>query len=218
MKHRSIYGLALIAGSLGMVVTMLFHPTGRDLLGQPDEAARRFEMITVLTHSLALASTPILVFGFLGLTRRLSDHALAWAAFVVYSFGAVAVLCAATLNGLVAPTLTRDILTDDGASRETLHLILDYNLLLNQAFAKVFVTASSFALTFWSILILRAGRFAKVVGLLGLVVGVVSLAALFSGHLRLNLHGFGLLIFAQAIWTFLLGVLMIRTTAFSKEE
>ncbi len=217
MKHRSIYGLALIAGSLGMVATMIFHPTGRDLLGQPDEVARRFEMITVLTHSLALASTPVVTFGLLGLTRRLSDHALAWAAFVVYSFGAVAVLCAATLNGLVAPTLTRDILTSEGPSQEMLHLVLDYNLLLNQAFAKVFVVASSFAVVFWSILILRAGTFAKIVGLLGLVIGLVSLAAFFSGHLRLNVHGFGILVFAQAIWNSLLGVLMIKTTAFSKD-
>ena len=71
MKHSSIYGAALIVGAVGMVVTMIFHPTGHDLLSQAEQIARRNELITVITHSLALASIPILIFGFSGLSRRL---------------------------------------------------------------------------------------------------------------------------------------------------
>jgi hypothetical protein len=71
MKHSSLYGVALIVGSVGGVVTMLFHPTGHDLLAQADQIARRNEAITVATHSLALVSIPVLLFGFSGLTSRL---------------------------------------------------------------------------------------------------------------------------------------------------
>jgi hypothetical protein len=71
MKHSSIYGIALLAGSLGAVITIFFHPVGADLLGQPDEIARRNEMITIATHSVALFSSPLLFLGFLGFSRRL---------------------------------------------------------------------------------------------------------------------------------------------------
>jgi len=212
MKYSSIYGAALIVGSVGMVVTMVFHPTGHDLLAQADQVARRNEMITVATHSLALVSLPISLFGFLGLSRRLgSDSPLVSAALIAYAFGGVAVMCAAVINGLVAPILTRQMLTADESTRQVLGTVLMNNGLLNQAFAKVFIVASSFAVIFWSVCILKGGRFAQSIGIIGCVVGLVSLAGLFSGHLRLDVHGFGLLIFGQSVWSILVGVLLIRS-------
>ena len=212
MKHSSIYGAALIAGSVGMVVTMMFHPTGHDLLAQPDDIARRNEMITVATHSLALVSIPILLLGFQGLSRRLGgDSPLVAAALIAYAFGAVAAMCAAIINGMVAPVLTRQMLTADESARQLLHTILTSNGLLNQAFTKVFVVASSFAMISWSACILKGGRLAKSIGVIGCVVGFAGLVGLLSGHLRLNVHGFGLLIFGQSVWTILVGVLLARS-------
>jgi len=72
---------------------------------------------------------------------------------IAYAFGAVAVMCAAVINGLVAPILTRQILTADESTRQVLDTVLMNNGLLNQAFAKVFVVASSFAVIFWSVCI-----------------------------------------------------------------
>ena len=104
MKHSSIYGIALIVGAVGGVVTMIFHPTSHDLIGPVDQIARRNEIITVATHGLALVSIPISLFGFLGLSRRLGlDRPLVSAALVFYSFAAVAAMCAAVASGLIAP-------------------------------------------------------------------------------------------------------------------
>ena len=214
MKHSAIYGIALIVGSVGGVVTMIFHPTGHDLLAPVDQIARRNEMLAVAVHSLALASLPVTLFGFVGLSRRLGlDHAPVLAALIVYAFGAVAVVCAAVASGLIAPILTRQILTADESTRQPLSMIFMYNGLLNQGFAKVFVTASSVAVIFWSVSILKIGGFARIVGLIGCVVGLVSLAAFFSGHLHLNVHGFGLFIFGQSAWAILLGVLLCRSNS-----
>ncbi len=108
MKHSHVYAVALLLGSLGAVVTMIFHPTGQDLLGQPDEIARRNEIITAAMHSLALFSLPLLFFGFLGLSRRLGfNHPLVSAAMVSYGFALLGGTCAAVINGLVAPVITR---------------------------------------------------------------------------------------------------------------
>lgn len=211
MKHSSIYGIALIVGAVGSVVTMIFHPTSHDLLAPVDQSARRNEIIAVATHTLALVSIPISLFGFLGLSRRLGlDRALVSAALLAYSFGTVAAMCAAVASGLIAPIITRRMLTVDESMRQPLRLLLWYDSLLNQGFAKVFFIALSFALIFWSVSILRISRFAQAVGIIGCVVALVSLAAFFSGHVRLDVHGFGLFVIAQSAWIILLGVFLCR--------
>jgi hypothetical protein len=200
MKHSSIYGAALIVGSLGAVITMTFHPTGHDLLGQTDEIARRNEMITVAMHSLALFSSPLLLFGFFGFSRRLGlDSPLVSAALIAYLVCVFGGITAAIINGLVAPSITRQILTADKNAEQVLRLILMNNTLLNQAFTKVYIVASSLAIILWSLRIIRNSGFAQIVAVLGCLIGSVTLLGLFSGHLRLNVHGFGLLIFGQTV-------------------
>ena len=211
MKHSSIYGIALIVGAVGGVVTMMFHPTSRDLVGPIDQIARRNEIITVATHALALISIPISFFGFLGLSRLLSlDRLLVSAALVFYSFAAVAAMCAAVASGLIAPVITRQMMIGDESTRQSLRLFLWYDSLLNQGFAKVFFVALSLAIIFWSISILRISRFAQTIGIIGCVVALVSLVGFFSGHVRLDVHGFGLFILAQSTWVILLGVFLFR--------
>lgn len=211
MKQESrAAGFALILGALMGIATMMLHPTGHDLL-TPGSRGERMGELAVLVHAVALAGVPISVFGFLGLTRRL--EAGGWipiAAFVVYAFGSVAVLCAAVASGLIAPRLIRDLSAEEPSMRESLHLLLRYTGLFNQAFARVFVVASSVAVILWSAALTRSAVFARGLAVLGHVVGVVSLAAFFSGHLRLDVHGFGLFVLAQAAWTITVGSQMVR--------
>ena len=211
MKHSSIYGVALIAGSLGGIVTMIFHPAGHDLLAQADQIARRNETITVATHALALASIPALLFGFSGLSWRLGwGRPPAAAAFIAYAFGAAAAMCAAVINGLAGPVLTRQILSADEPARQVLNAVFLNNTMLNQAFSKVFAAASSTGIALWSVSILKGGRFWRSVGIIGCVVGAVGLVGLLTGHLRMNVHGFGLLVFAESVWTIMVGLFLCR--------
>jgi hypothetical protein len=211
MKHSTIYGIALIAGSLGGVVTMIFHPTGADLIGQAEHIARHNEMMTVAAHSLALVSIPLSFFGYVGLSHLLRwDRAATIAALVAYGFASVAAMCAAVVSGFVAPVLTRQMPAADESARQILQTVFHYNGYLNQGFAKVFVVASSVAVILWSFSLLKSGRFARIIGVVGCVVGLISLAAFFGGHLRLNVHGFGLFMFAQSAWAILVGALLCR--------
>lgn len=212
MKHSSIYGIALLAGSLGAVITIFFHPVGADLLGQPDEIARRNEMITIATHSVALFSSPLLFLGFLGFSRRLGlDHPLVSAAIVSYGFALIAAMSAVIINGLVAPVITRQLITADTNTREVLRLIFMNNTLLNQAFDKVFIVACSFAIIFWSVRIIKKDVFAKIIAVLGCLLGLVSLLGIFSGQIRMNVHSFGLLVFGQIAWTILVAIYLLRS-------
>jgi hypothetical protein len=211
MRRSTVYGAALIAGALGMSVTLVFHPTAHDLLAPEGPAAAGGRALAAATHALALFSTPVLFFGFLGLSRGLgAERPVVSAALVAYGFAAAAVIPAAVASGLVAPALTAQMLNADGPTREALHRVFSYNGLLNQGFAKVYVVASSCAVVCWSAALFRGGRLARAAAVVGAAVGPLSLLAFFAGRLRLDVHGFGLFVFAQSAWVVLAGVLMLK--------
>ncbi|MGH9365029.1 MAG: hypothetical protein ACRD1B_07175 [Thermoanaerobaculia bacterium] len=60
MRPTLTAGIALVAGALAGVVTMSFHPTGRDLL-QSGEQAAQAAWRNAAVHWLALASLPLRV-------------------------------------------------------------------------------------------------------------------------------------------------------------
>lgn len=211
MKHTKIYGIALIIGTLGGVITMIFHPTGHDLLNQPDEIARRNELIATAVHILAIISLPITFFGLLGFCRRLGlENPLTSLGLIVYGFGSVAIMSAATLSGLVGPVLTRKILESDEATKKILYAILKSNYELNQGFDKIFVVAVGVAIIAWSILLLKKSKFMQITAIVGFLVGAFALIGTFSGYLKMDIHGFGAFIFAQSVWLILAAVFMIR--------
>jgi hypothetical protein len=81
---------------------------------------------------------------------------------------------------------------------------------LNQAFASVYVVGSCVAIVLWSIAILKTRQLAAGLGIYGIVLGFAIVAALFSGMLALDVHGFGLVTFTQSIWFIVAGVLLLR--------
>jgi len=129
---------------------------------------------------------------------------------VAFGFGGVAVMTAAVASGFVATGLTRQILADEGGSRDVYHALLAYTGLVNQGFAKVNVVSWAVAILLWSAAIWRSRRMERAAGIVGAVVGGGILIAFFSGHLRLNVHGFGIVTFAQSGWLIWIGILLCR--------
>ena len=200
-------GIALIAASLAGILTMSLHPTVRDL-SAPDKLAP-MALLLVAVHALAVASMPVLFLGALALSRRLeSPDRLALTALVVYGFALAAVLVAAVVDGLVVPSLAREIMTAPPPATEEWR-IAHYNGLLNQSFARVFLVASSTSIVLWSVSILRSRTLAPSVAIYGLLVGPAVIAAVVSG-LRLDPHGAGSLILAQSLWFIVVGTLLWR--------
>jgi hypothetical protein len=189
--------IALIAGSAGMIITMIFHPGGKIAPEQLDQVIR----LNIAVHSLALASIPVLFLGAWGMSRRLDGgDRLAWAGLVLFALASIAVMNAGTLNGLVAPKLMRQIVAATPEMRGTWQMMLNYNFQINQAFARMYAVGSSLAVVLWSISILRYRTLGRGIGIYGVVLGVVTAAAICSGFLTPDRHGFAILIFGQAIW------------------
>jgi hypothetical protein len=209
--NRSVQsGAALIVGTLAQLATMSFHPTGIDALASPEAIAHEMQIL-VAVHALALLSVPVVVFGFVGVTRRIGwERPEAQFAFILYAFSAVTIMFAAIADGLVNAALIPKMAGAGEPALQTLKAALAYNFQFNQACAKVYVAGSSLAIISWSIALARAGAFERIVGILGLVVGSAALAGLLSGQVRMSAHGFGLIVFLQSAWIVALGVWMIR--------
>lgn len=203
MRREALGGWSMIAGAVMGLVTMAFHPTGGG------HAA-----LALAVHSLAIAATPVAFYGGWVLTRRLAaGGAVAELALAFYGLSSVATLLAATASGLLASDLIAQAAAAQGEARAAAGAVLHYNVALNQAFAKVIVAASSAAIALWSVEIVRTGRMRRAAGVLGCVVAAAALLALFSGHLRLDVHGFGAVVLAQGIWLIMVGAELRRAGA-----
>jgi hypothetical protein len=208
MRRETASGILLIAGSLLTMSVMFLHPTSHDLLA-PGNFARQAHRNT-LVHGAAIAAIPMLFLGLLGLSRRLGFDDLSVAATVSYGLGAIAVFGAAVASGFVATeAIGRMIEVGEDASG-MYHALLASTGWWNQAFATVGVGASATAILLWSAAILRSSRVPRLFGVAGAVIGGAILLAFLSGHLRLNIHGFGIVVLAESLWFIGVGALLIR--------
>jgi hypothetical protein len=209
MNDDRLGAIALIAGAAGGLVTMILHPTGRELFAPGQLVPAAFLAASV--HALAIASMPVSFLGALALSRRVeSPLRLAVAALVVYAFALATAMMAAIVSGFVGPGLAREIIDAEPSAGQAWHIVLDYNHRLNQGFARTYAVASSAAIVLWSASILRSRSLAPGVAIYGLLVGPAIVLAVLSGHLRLNVHGFGLIVLAQAVWFVVAGALLGR--------
>ena len=192
------------------MITMSLHPvTG----GHPITPAQFENLATLMigVHVLAIAGIPFSFLGALALTRRLdSPSRLALAGLVIYSLSLVAVMIAPAISGLVGTEILRHVI-ERGAESEQWRTLMKYNFLINQAFAKIFVVASCGAVALWSLTIVKSHAMPVALGIYGLLLGSVSVIALIGGALSLDAHGFGLVVFSQAVWFIVAGILLLRS-------
>ncbi len=209
MRDNRLGGIALVAGAIAGVITMSLHPSGHHgILSQHE-----MEMLALMTravHGLGIASLPLLFLGAMVLTRRLAcPSRVPIAALVIYGFAAVAIMIAASMSGFVAPAVIRQLVAGDPLT-DARRLFLEYTFNINQAFASVYVVASCAAIMLWSTAILKGRQLAAGLGIYGIVLGLAIVAALFSGKLALDVHGFGVVTFTQSIWFIVAGILLLR--------
>ena len=206
MKTERLSGTLLIIGAIVSVVGIILHPSG----AVSSATFQRFAWQNQIVHGVALAVVPILFLGLFGLSRRLGPSDLTAAALLAYGLGATAVVSAAISSGFVATLVIDQILTGPAESRGVFKALLTYTGLVNQGFAKVNATASTVAVLLWCAAIWRSDRIPRAPGVTGVVLSVAVLLALLSGRLPMDVHGFGLLTWAQSIWLIWIGILLCR--------
>ena len=188
MPQERRAAVALLIGVALPLLIMGMHPTGGDIT----RGGARLVLINHWVHGVALAAQPVVFLGLLGLWRSLRSD-VATAALVLYGFGIVAILSAATLSGFVAP----DVVTD--------RVLLGYTGQLNQGFAKVSVAAIGASLILWGAALWPIGGrgFALLPAAAGVIIGAVLALGVLTGWLHLTARGIVIVTLLQGIWILL---------------
>jgi hypothetical protein len=209
VKRDRIAGAALIAGSLGVIVTMALHPIGGNLR---TDAERLLQLTNVArgVHVLAIVSVVVQAFGFWGLADALGlDKNRVRAGFVALILGWIAVIGAAIASGLLAPELIERYADVDPSERPAMHVAWDYNGLVNQVLARIFIVATAIGVGLWSLVTWGYGRAWRIVSMIGGVVLVGGIAVVLSG-VHMDVSHFGLTIAVYSVWVVAAAMLLLR--------
>jgi hypothetical protein len=197
-------GIALIAGSVGGIVTMAIHPTAAGPLtpAQIDHLA----VISGLAHGIAIVSIVLIFLGACGLAKGIAaDDRIAFAGIVTFGFACIAIFVAATVSGFIVPATMKHMARDAG-NMHMWQIVIDGIFQINQAFAQIYSVAASLAVMLWSVSALRNGGLGRSLAVYGCIVSGLIIVGVGIGHLRLNVHGMALVWLGQAIWFIVAGV------------
>ncbi len=219
LKNRSgesgsarVTGAVLVAATVLEVLVMAHHPSVR----APDLATAVEQLGKIAGLSAVVHGTLIvlLLVGFYCLTefsRLLGLHRPAVrAGLVAYAVGVIAMVGAATVDGLVTGQVAAHVLHDGAENLQITRQILVLCEVLNQALARMGTVATAIGIAAWSAALWRIGGLARAIGVFGILLGVLSAAALLSGALQLDVHRMLLVVTLEGVWTVGAGVLLLR--------
>lgn len=129
---------------------------------------------------------------------------------VAYGAGAMSMGGAALINGFILPGLASRHGAADTTYIEKLRPLVAICQEANTTLAQGGVIAASVAVVLWSVAMLRKETFAPVPGIIGLLAGIVPVAALAGGRLPMSVHGFGGFLLLQVVWYLGVAVWLFR--------
>ena len=200
-------GISLIIGSVLIITTMVLHPAG----GSIEYIIKSTKSITA-THTLAIFSLPILLFGFYGLTNRLLDKwKLAKLALIIIGFGLIAAMFAAVINGLTLPYFLGKYENNLAENEAVLKLITSYGFAINKPLDYIFIATTCLAITIYSSLMISSKTLPKWIGYFGISIITFAIIGLFNNFVFTNLIGFQVYIFGVSTWFLATGISLFKS-------
>ncbi len=197
-------GIALITGSIGVIVTMAIHPVSKASL--TPEQVDHLMSLSGIAHSLAIVSILSLFLGACGLARSIAAaDRLSFAALVTFALACVGIFIAATVSGFIVPSIMHHMTGDVPEAAPQWKIVMYGIFQINQAFARIYSVAASVAILLWSISALRNGGLARGTAIYGCIISALIIVGICVGHLRMDVHGMAAVSLGQTIWFILVG-------------
>lgn len=203
-------GVALIGAAILEVLVMAHHPSVRT----PDaaQAIEQLRAIATLSAGVHGALILLMLIGFYALLdfslwRGLTRPPIR-AGLIAYALGVLAMIGATLVSGFITPHVAMRAPSATELDPRVTEQILVLCRVLNRTLASAGAIAMSVGIALWSLDLLGSVRFVRALGVLGILIGLMTAAALVFGPLRLNVHGMLLTVVLQAIWTTGVGFLL----------
>jgi len=197
-------GLSLSLGSFLAIITMTLHPSGGNI-----EHIIQITTSLQITHSLAIFCLPFILFGFYGLTHKLSEK---WKsstlAFIIITFGLFAAMLAALFNGLAIPHFINQY--SENLNTTIIKPIVNYSFAINKSLDYVFIVSLCLAISIYSFLIITLKKLPKWIGYFGILILIFSIIGAITNFVFTNLTGFRIYVFSIAVWILYTGISLIK--------
>ena len=185
---------------------MVLHPVGGNF-----EHLLAISDMGIIAHSIAILAIPLMAYGYWGIMNQLGSAVfLSRIGFSFMCFGLVAVMIAATLNGLVLMLLVKSYAGSSDAVIEGIRPIFRFNHYFNLANDYIYMAAVGLSTLFWSVAILKTRQLPVWLAYAGIFMVLSAFLTLLSGFVFTDVRGFSLFIFGTAAWTVLMGLFLIR--------
>jgi hypothetical protein len=196
-RSVKIIALGLMLIALLSIAVALNHPepatrsdaTAVALTGIADQSRAIFGV-----HATLIVLMLLTAIGMHALTRRLAhDRDLGMAAMALMALSMLSMSMAALVNGFAVPLWASNFpMPLTAESEAAARAILMFAASLNRVFANGAVVLSSFSLLLFGVVFVAMSGALRLVGILGLGIGIFTLAGLASGAFVLDYHGFNL--------------------------
>jgi hypothetical protein len=157
-------------------------------------------------HGALLVMALVSAAGHAGLAAKLRPGFLTRTGLLAWLGGTIGMVAAGLINGFAVGALSQRFA--DSADLTGLAPVLAALWELNQAAAGAGVVLMSTAVLLWSVLLVRGKGAARILGGVGCLAGLAAIGAMLGGALTLNVHGFGLFVVGQALWSLAASVLL----------
>jgi hypothetical protein len=212
---RNTAVVLIVAAALEIPV-MAHHPSGRapDIL-QTLAQLRAMAGLSAWVHGVLIALMLVVFHGLIEFSLWRGIHLRPIRiALLAYGTGVLAMVAAASISGFVTARMA--VLAPDTGPTDlgAIGQILTLCAVLNRTMANLGAVAMSIGIASWSLDLLWGSRVRPAVGaqratgLLGLAIGLLSVAGLLTGELRLDVHGMLLVVVLQSVWVVALGFLL----------
>jgi hypothetical protein len=214
-SHRRavIAGAVLAAATVLEILAMAHHPSVHT--ADVAEAVRIISQLAPLgawVHGTLQALLLIVAYGLSEFVlRRGIERPLIRAGAIAYAAGIIVMIGAAMVSGFIITglmTLTPHTTPTDLQINTQLLVLCR---VLNQSCANFGAVAMSAGIALWSLDLLRDAGAPRMIGVLGLLVGVSPALALMFGLMHLDVPGMTAVLVLQAVWNVAVGVGMIRS-------
>lgn len=210
-SHSRTMGALLMVTTLLSAVVMAHHPhvSSPDLAVVMQQISDLAEMSSWV-HGILIA---LMLTVYLGLTEfallRGVERPLVRAGLIAYGAGMVAMLGAATIDGFITPYLPELLQKGGDQDPHVIAALINYSSLMNRSLADIGVIAMSAGIVCWSVGLMHSAGWPRIVGVLGILVGLSPAIGLLAGGYHLNMHGMLGVVLVQAIWNMAVGGLMV---------